>query len=135
MAALHEHAAARLREMIGRGEVSCREIVEAHLARIEALDPRLRAFLTVTADTARRQADGWDDARARGETLPPLAGVPIALKDNFCTRDIRTTCGSKILGNWRATLGMPRCSFRCWPVTIRSTVPPLTCRFPITRPR
>src|SRR5207248_1111296 len=91
----------RLREMIGRGDVSCREVADAHLARIEALDPRIRAFVTITPEVARRQAEEWDAARARGEPLPPLAGIPIALKDNFCTQGIRTTCGSKILGSWR----------------------------------
>jgi aspartyl-tRNA(Asn)/glutamyl-tRNA(Gln) amidotransferase subunit A len=101
MAALHEVSAARLREMIRRAEVSCREVAEAHLARIEALDPRLRAFVTVTREVALRQAEEWDAARARGEALPPLAGIPVALKDNHCTQGIRTTCSSKILGNWR----------------------------------
>src|SRR5207253_981468 len=101
MAALHELSATRLRQMIGEGEASCREVVEAHLERIDALEPRIRAFVTVTPEAARQQADAWDAARARGDVLPPLAGIPIALKDNFCTRGIRTTCSSKILGSWR----------------------------------
>jgi aspartyl-tRNA(Asn)/glutamyl-tRNA(Gln) amidotransferase subunit A len=101
MAALHEYPAAELRRLIARGEVSCREVADAHLARIEALDPQLRAFITVTPEVARRQATRWDEARARGEALPSLAGLPVALKDNFCTRGIRTTCGSRILDDWR----------------------------------
>jgi aspartyl-tRNA(Asn)/glutamyl-tRNA(Gln) amidotransferase subunit A len=104
---LHALTAHELRQRISAGEVTAREVTEATLRRIEALDPRVRAFVTVTADTALAQADSIDARRqatrsTRGAPpLPPLAGVPIALKDNFCTAGIRTTCSSKILGEWR----------------------------------
>jgi aspartyl-tRNA(Asn)/glutamyl-tRNA(Gln) amidotransferase subunit A len=104
---LHALTAHELRERIRAGEVTAREVTEATLRRIEALDPQVRAFVTVTADTALAQADSIDARRqatrsTRGAPpLPPLAGVPIALKDNFCTAGIRTTCSSKILGEWR----------------------------------
>jgi aspartyl-tRNA(Asn)/glutamyl-tRNA(Gln) amidotransferase subunit A len=98
---LWELTAHELRGLIGRGDVSCRAVAEAHLARIERLDPQVRAFVTVTPETALRQAAKWDEARSRGETLPPLAGIPLVLKDNMCTRGIRTSCGSKILAGWR----------------------------------
>lgn len=101
MSELWDLGAAELRERIGQGEVSCREVAEAHLARIEAVDSRVQAFVTVTPEVALEQAARLDEARARGETLPPLAGVPLALKDNMCTRGIRTTCSSKILGDWK----------------------------------
>jgi aspartyl-tRNA(Asn)/glutamyl-tRNA(Gln) amidotransferase subunit A len=75
--------------------------VEAALERITRLDPELRAFLHVTTDDARREARIWDDRYARdGVGLPPLAGVPIALKDNLCTRGIPTTAGSRLLAGW-----------------------------------
>jgi aspartyl-tRNA(Asn)/glutamyl-tRNA(Gln) amidotransferase subunit A len=101
MPELWELTAAGLRNLIDRGDVSCREVAEAHLARIEALDSDVRAFVTVTAETALQGAERWDQARARGEELPPLAGVPVALKDNMCTRGVRTTCSSKILDDWK----------------------------------
>jgi len=101
MPELWELSATELRAAVGRGEVSCREVALAHLGRIELVDERVRAFVTVTEEEALAQADRWDAARARGEELPPLAGVPVALKDNMCTRGIRTTCASKVLGDWR----------------------------------
>src|SRR5436190_2067103 len=90
-----------LRRRIDRGEVSCEEVTRAALARIAALDPSIRAFVTVTEEIALAQARAQDARRARGEALPPLAGLPVALKDNFCTAGIKTTCASRILGDWR----------------------------------
>src|SRR5947207_10678180 len=73
----------------------------AHLARIEQVDPKVRAFLHVAADQAREAASTVDQRRAAGEPLGPLAGVPLALKDLFTTTDMPTTCGSAILNGWR----------------------------------
>ena len=79
------------------GESSSAEAAQAYLERIEALDPQVRAFLTVTRDQALIQAAAADVRLKARKPLGPLDGIPIALKDVLCTRGIRTTCGSKIL--------------------------------------
>ncbi len=80
---------------------SAREIVEQHLDVIAAREPGIHAFNLVLADEARAAADAVDAATARGDDPGPLAGVPVAIKDNLCTRGIPTTCSSRILDGWR----------------------------------
>ncbi|MDT3400112.1 Asp-tRNA(Asn)/Glu-tRNA(Gln) amidotransferase subunit GatA [Streptomyces sp. B1866] len=92
--------AAAVAEKIAVGEVSAVEVTEAHLARIEAVDEKVNAFLHVDREGALDQARAVDAKRARGDRLGPLAGVPLALKDVFTTRGMPTTCGSKILQGW-----------------------------------
>lgn len=93
--------ASQLAGLLARGEVSSRQVCEAFLAAVRAHDGRLRAFLHVDEDDVLRQADAIDARRAAGEPLGPLAGLPVALKDNLCTRGQPTTCGSKILAGYR----------------------------------
>ncbi len=92
--------AARTAERIAAGEVTAVEVTEAHLARIEAVDEKVHAFLHVDREGALAKARAVDEKRARGERLGPLAGVPLALKDIFTTEGVPTTVGSKILEGW-----------------------------------
>ncbi|MBZ0271069.1 Asp-tRNA(Asn)/Glu-tRNA(Gln) amidotransferase subunit GatA [bacterium] len=81
-------------------EGTCVEFVNEHISRIAHLEPRLNAFVTSTAEDARQKADEADKRIAAGEDLPPLFGLPIALKDILCTQGVRTTAASRILGNF-----------------------------------
>ncbi|GAB4215747.1 MAG: Asp-tRNA(Asn)/Glu-tRNA(Gln) amidotransferase subunit GatA [Synechococcales cyanobacterium] len=76
------------------------EITQEYLERLNTWEPSLRSFVTLTPEVALQQAQAVDEKIARGESLSPLAGIPIALKDNLCTQGIRTTCSSKILENF-----------------------------------
>jgi len=90
-----------LADAIASGEVSAREVTEAHLRRISAVDPMVHAFLFVDTEGALAAADRVDVRIRAGERLGPLAGVPLALKDVLTMRGIPTTCGSRILEGWR----------------------------------
>jgi len=92
--------AAQLAALVASGDASAREVAQAHLERISATDPAVHAFLHVDAAGALAAADAVDAARARGDALGPLAGVPLALKDVFTMRGMPTTCGSRILEGW-----------------------------------
>jgi aspartyl-tRNA(Asn)/glutamyl-tRNA(Gln) amidotransferase subunit A len=81
--------------------ISAADILEHHLATIDAREGDIHAFNLVLADEARARAAEIDDAVSVGRDPGPLAGVPIALKDNMCTRGIPTTCSSRILDGWR----------------------------------
>ena len=83
------------------GRTTAAAVVGEHLARVEARESEIHAFNHVLADSARERAATIDARIANGEDVGPLAGVPVALKDNMCTRGIPTTCSSKILEGWR----------------------------------
>jgi aspartyl-tRNA(Asn)/glutamyl-tRNA(Gln) amidotransferase subunit A len=86
-------------EALNEGLVSSVELTRAHLDGIEKLNPRLNAYITVTAEQAMEQAKASDARRAEG-VAGPLEGVPLAIKDLFCTAGVRTTAASRILGNF-----------------------------------
>ncbi len=94
-------SAAGIAAAVRTGDVRAVDVVEAHLARIAARDADIHAFNHVMADEARGAAAAVDEAVAAGRPVGPLAGVPVALKDNMCTRGVPTTCSSKILEGWR----------------------------------
>ena len=89
-----------MREAVATKKASAREIAAEYYKRIAARNPELNAFLTLCEKRAFAQADRVDAMVAAGKPLPPLAGVPIAIKDTISTRGLRTTCGSKILDNY-----------------------------------
>ena len=94
------------RALLEKGEISATELTRAVLDRIDAVDARVKAYLTIVAERAldqAREADTrWAEYRraGKGGETPPLLGIPMAIKDEVCTRGVRTTAGSKILNNF-----------------------------------
>lgn len=85
--------------MLARREVTAVEITESVLKRIDSVEDRIRAYVTLTKDAAREMSQAADREIAGGN-ITPLSGIPVAIKDNMCTKGIRTTCSSKILNNF-----------------------------------
>jgi aspartyl-tRNA(Asn)/glutamyl-tRNA(Gln) amidotransferase subunit A len=98
---LTETSAFEIAAEVRAGRLRAVDVLDAHLANVAARESEIHAFNTVTADEARRSAEAVDAAVAAGRDPGPLAGVPIALKDNMCTRGVSTTCSSKILDGWK----------------------------------
>src|ERR1700736_1475538 len=90
-----------IRNAIARKQASAVEVVEAALAQAQALEPQLHAYITLLPERALAKAREIDARIARGEAVGLLAGIPVAVKDIFCLEGELTTCGSKILGNFR----------------------------------
>jgi len=87
-------------DKLRKHKITAVELTRAYLQRIEQLNPTLQAYLTITADTALKAAEAADVARADGDDRP-LLGIPLAIKDVLSTKDIETTCGSKILKGYK----------------------------------
>ncbi|MBC7959171.1 MAG: Asp-tRNA(Asn)/Glu-tRNA(Gln) amidotransferase subunit GatA, partial [Vallitaleaceae bacterium] len=98
--AFYQKTAHELKALLDSKEVSSEEITKSYLDRIEKVDGKIEAFLTLCTDSALAKAREVDGRRARGEAVGALAGIPIAVKDNICTKGIKTTCASKILENF-----------------------------------
>ena len=97
---LYENPAEKLGKMLRKGEISATEITTSYLSRIDEVERKVDAFITVSGEKALETAALVDKKLAAGEELPALAGIPIALKDNICVNGVRTTCASKILENF-----------------------------------
>jgi len=95
--------ALQLAGKIKAGEISVREAVDQVYAAIESFDNIYNCYITLCRDEAYKRADEVQALIDAGAELSPLAGVPVSIKDNMCTKGIRTTCGSKILGNFVPT--------------------------------
>lgn len=101
MSAERSHPTIRgIQASLRSGASSCREVASQHLERIAQAEPKLKAFLTVSADYALERASQLDAELRAGAPMRALTGVPVAVKDNICTRGIRTTCGSRMLEHY-----------------------------------
>lgn len=89
-----------LHDMLKKGETTSQAVTESVLGRIKAVDGKVRAYITITGDIAYEQAKEADKRIKAKSALSPLLGIPVAVKDNMCTKGIRTTCASKILENF-----------------------------------
>ena len=98
--ALYEKTVHELKALLEDKQVTSEEITKEYLERIDQVDSKVEAFITICHEQAIDQAKRIDEKRDKGEQLAPLAGIPIAIKDNICTKGIPTTCASKMLENF-----------------------------------
>ena len=89
-----------LRDKLKNKEIAVTEITQAYIDRIEEKEKDVQAFVTTLTDDAISKAKEIDEKRLKGETLSELAGIPVGIKDNICTKGVRTTCSSKMLENF-----------------------------------
>ncbi|MGH9513850.1 MAG: Asp-tRNA(Asn)/Glu-tRNA(Gln) amidotransferase subunit GatA [Terriglobales bacterium] len=88
------------RDALRDGKITATALAESFYAKIEKDDPQIGSYLTLTKERGLAKAAAMDEMSSRGQALPPLAGVPVGIKDILVTRGVRTTAGSKILGNY-----------------------------------
>ncbi len=101
MSELINRSAVELRDLLDNGEISAVDVLDAHLARVEAVEASVNAFITITDDVARAQAQAADQ-RIKNGTAGPMTGIPVGLKDILCTTDAPTTAGSKLLEGYQS---------------------------------
>ena len=97
---LYQLTAHELHEKLKSREITSAELTQSVYDRIDAVEGQIEGYITLTKETALQQAEAADAGFQRGDEMPPLAGIPIAVKDVICTKGVLTTCGSKILGNF-----------------------------------
>lgn len=99
---LNELTAHEIGELVKKGEVSSEEVTKSVFERIEKVEKKVGSFVTLMKEEALKQARWVDEKIKKKEKLPPLAGIPIAIKDNMCIDGVLTTCSSKILENFKS---------------------------------
>ncbi|MEG2914834.1 MAG: Asp-tRNA(Asn)/Glu-tRNA(Gln) amidotransferase subunit GatA [Oscillospiraceae bacterium] len=97
---LYKKSAAELSKMLEKREISSVELINATYDRVDSQEKDVEAFITLAKDSAIKKAEEIDKMRLNGDNMPILAGVPIGIKDNICTKGLRTTCASKMLGDF-----------------------------------
>lgn len=100
MEKLYSLSAAQMKDLLNKKEVTSVEITKSVIDRIEKTDKEIQAYISYNFDEALKQAAAVDEKIAKGEKLADMAGIPVAVKDNMCTKNLRTTCASKMLGNF-----------------------------------
>ena len=100
MTGLHKLTLADLQKQFTAGAVTARDVVQSYALRINQVEPKVKAYITQTMETAMAQADGLDEKLKGWRRTKPLMGMPVAVKDNICTEHVLTTCASRILGNF-----------------------------------
>jgi len=97
---LYELTAHELHEKLKQGEITSVELTKSVFDRIRAIENDIKAYITLTEELAMAQAAEADELFKKGDELPPLTGIPVAIKDVICAKGVLTTCGSQILGNF-----------------------------------
>ena len=100
MTGLHKLTLADLQKKFTAGEVTARDIVQSYTLRINQVEPKVKAYITRTGETAMAQAEALDEKLKGWRRTMPLMGMPVAIKDNICTEHVLTTCASRMLGNF-----------------------------------
>ena len=97
---LYEYTVHELIEKLEKGEVTSEEITRSYFDRIKEIDPKVKAYVSTLEDEAIAKAKKVDEDRKAGKPVSKFAGIPIGIKDNICTKGVKTTCSSKMLENF-----------------------------------